>query len=105
MPVWDARESHAVTSTRSLEDVLGTPLASDPVVRVLFKLRGIGTSGTILSLGGGRFETLARTEREIVLGVAGTPWRPRGGMRPFASDEPGIVRVAIDFRADGTSVS
>ena len=101
--MWDAHESHAVASKRTLDEVLATPVASDPVVRVLFKLRGIRTDGTLLSLG--RFQTLGRNEHEIVLGMAGTPWRPRGRMLAFASEDPGIVRVAVDFRADGSVVS
>jgi hypothetical protein len=105
MPAWDARETHAIASSRPLDEILETPLASDPLVRVLLRLRGLGTSGTILSLGGGRFRTLAQNDQEIVLGVAGTPWRPGGGLIDFASDRPGIVRIAIDFRADGTTVS
>ncbi len=49
-----------------------------------------------------RFEELARTPTEIVVGFAGRPWRPRGGVRPFAEVGPGMVRVVTDFRAEPT---
>jgi hypothetical protein len=44
---------------------------------------------------------LARTDAEIVLGGSGTPWRPRGGIHPFADARAGQVRIVVDFRADG----
>ena len=89
LPDYDVNEIHHVDlpgpAERAVELALALPLASDPVVRRLLRLRGLGTSGTISSaLAGMRFEELARTPTEIVVGFAGRPWRPRGGVRPFA---------------------
>jgi hypothetical protein len=105
LPRWDAREFHSTPSTRSLEQVLATPVAADPVVRALFRLRGIRTGGTLRELAGGRFDVLARDEEEVVLGASGTPWRPTRGLSPFAAAAPGAVQVAVSFRADGAVVS
>ena len=45
------------------------------------------------------FDALAATPTEAVFAASGTPWRPSGGLRPFAADVPGTVRVAADIRA------
>ncbi len=84
-----------------MERALALPIASDPIVRALLRLRGLGTGGTIGdALAGMRFEELARTPTEVVVGFSGRPWRPRGEVAPFADAEPGTVRVATDFRAE-----
>jgi hypothetical protein len=44
-------------------------------------------------------ETQGETATEVVVAAAGTPWRPRGGLRPFADAAPGMVRMAADNRA------
>ena len=44
----------------------------------------------------------ARADRETrSSSAAGTPWRPGGGIRPFAEAAPGTVRVAANFLIDG----
>jgi hypothetical protein len=105
LPRWDAREFHSTASTRSLEQVLATPVAADPIVKVLFRMRGIRTAGTIGELAGGRFDVLARDADEVVLGASGTPWRPTRGLEPFAAARAGTVQVAVSFRVDGAVVS
>ena len=105
LPEWDVHEVHAVelpcAPERALAAVLAEPVAADPLVRALFLLRGLGRDQTLEGaferLG---FETLSRTETEVVTGAAGTPWRRRGGLRSFAEGGPGTVRMAIDFRAE-----
>jgi hypothetical protein len=98
LPGYDVHELHSIAYDRSLDDVLATPVAADPFVRLLFRLRGLPTNGTIADLFGRmRFEELARTEREVVFGASGTPWRPGGGIRRFADARPGAVRVAANF--------
>ena len=106
LPRFDRHEVHSVSYGRTLDDALATPVAADPFVRVLFRLRGIPTGGTITDLFHRlRFEELARTENEIVVGAAGTPWRPGGGIRPFADAGPGTVRFAANFLIDGDRLS
>jgi hypothetical protein len=106
LPRYDVHEVHSIALLLPPEEAvalaLSTPIAADRVVRVLFRLRGLRGRGTVqdvlerLGLG-----ELARAEGEIVLGAAGTPWRPGGGIRPFASAGPGQVRMVTDFRSDG----
>ncbi|MDX6476457.1 MAG: hypothetical protein QOH95_1968, partial [Gaiellaceae bacterium] len=42
---------------------------------------------------------------EVVVGAAGTPWRPSTGLHPFAEARPGTVRVVTNFLADGAQLS
>ncbi len=46
------------------------------------------------------FDVLTRSATEVVVGATGTPWRPRGGLGPFADARPGSVRMAVDVRAE-----
>jgi hypothetical protein len=106
LPQYDVHEVHSIACARSIDEALATPVAADPLVRVLFRLRGLRASGTI----GGLFErmgfeVLAHDEREIVVGVAGTPWRPGGGLISFAEARPGTVRIAVNFLVDGDQLS
>jgi hypothetical protein len=106
LPHYDARELHSVASSHTIADALAAPVAADPFIRLLFRLRGVPGDGTIGELlARMRFEELARTEHEVVLGAAGTPWRPGGGLRRVAEAQPGTVRVVIDFRSDGERLS
>jgi hypothetical protein len=106
LPRYDAREVHSIACARSIDDALATPVAADPLVRLLFRMRGLRTSGTVGELFRRmHFEELARDEHEVVLGAAGTPWKPGGGLRSFADARPGTVRVVANFRSDGTSLS
>jgi hypothetical protein len=106
LPVFDAHEVHSVVLRLDPEEAvalaLASPVAGDPITRTLFRLRGLGTGGTIGDalprLG---LAELARNEGEVVFGAAGRPWRRGGGLRPFAEVAGGGVRVAADFRADG----
>jgi hypothetical protein len=106
LPRYDANEFHSVAYARSLDHALATPVAADPFVRLLFRLRGVPTDGTIAELFARlRFEEIARTENEVVFGAAGTPWRPGGGIGSFASAPAGTVRVAVNFLVDGPRLS
>jgi hypothetical protein len=106
LPRYDAHELHSVVSSRTIEDALTAPVAGDPVTRLLFRLRGVPVNGTIGDLFVRmRFEELARTEHEIVLGAAGAPWRRGGGLRRIAEAQPGTVRVVVNFIADGERLS
>jgi hypothetical protein len=106
LPTFDAHEVHSIALQLPPRDAiaaaLGTPVAADPLVRALLRARGLRTAGTI----GGSLRRiglleLARTDSEIVLGGSGTPWRPRGGINPFADAAAGQVRIVVDFCADG----
>lgn len=105
LPAWDWHERHElalpVTPEEAMTAFLTAPAAPDGVVRALFRLRGLGTGTTIdAAMGRMGFEELHRSPTEVVLGAAGTPWRPSGRIRPFATEEPGTVRIAMDVRAE-----
>jgi hypothetical protein len=110
LPQFDAHEVHSVVlrapAEQAIELALATPVAADPLVRALFRLRrlaGHGTIGEALTRLGLR--ELARGDGEIVFGAAGTPWRPGSGIHPFASVQAGQVRIVTDFRADGETLT
>jgi hypothetical protein len=110
LPAYDVQEVHSVALAldpeRAVAAALATPVAADPLVRALLRVRGLSTGGTIAdAFAWMRFEELARREGEIVVGASGTPWRPRGGIRSFHDAAPGTVRIAAGFRADGTTLT
>jgi hypothetical protein len=105
LPAYDVNEVHSVdlpvSPEEAIERVLALPLTADPLVRILFRLRGLRDGGTVGDvLRGARFQELARSPLEVVVGFSGRPWRPRGDVAPFVTPEPGMVRVAVDFRAE-----
>jgi hypothetical protein len=110
LPRYDAREVHSVPLAlppdRALELALTTPVAADPLVRALFRLRGLKARGTIaealVRLG---LAEVARGEGEVVFGGSGTPWRPSAPVGSFADAAPGSVRIVTDFRSDGASLT
>jgi hypothetical protein len=110
LPRFDANELHSVPlrlePARALALALATPVAADPVIAALFRLRGLNArgsiSGALTRLG---LEQLAASDGEIVFGASGTPWRPGGGIRPFGAGGPGRIQIATDFRADGERLS
>ncbi len=112
LPRYDVHEVHTVplrlppAEAIAIALALSTPVAADPLVRVLFRLRGLAARGTIgealTRLG---LRELARSEGEVVVGAAGRPWRPGGGIHAFASAGPGEVRMVTNVRADGRTLS
>jgi hypothetical protein len=106
LPRFDVHEVHSVSLLLPPDDAiafaLATPVAGDPIVRTLFRLRGLKGEGSIAeALTAIGLRELARADGEIVFGAAGTPWRPGGGIHPFGTARPGQVRIVTDFRADG----
>ena len=106
LPRYDWHEVHSIACTKSIDDALSTPVVADPLVRILFRLRGLPTHGTIADLFTRmHLDELARSEREVVFGGAGTPWRPGGGIGSFAEQRPGTVLVVTNFLSDGAVLS
>lgn len=104
LPTYDWREAHGIelacAPAEALAAFLATPVAPDGVVSMLFRLRGLGRKPAIgQALEQMGFAVLVRTDTEVVAGAAGTPWRPRSGLRSFAEARPGSVRIAMDVRA------
>jgi hypothetical protein len=118
LPRWDVRERHRVAVDAQAEVALAAvkavTLAELPAVRVLFRLRALGRGappeGTVLEamLRSG-FRVLAESERELVVGAVGRPWRVTEGLRQVEDvtgfDERGYARMAMDVRADGASLA
>jgi hypothetical protein len=105
LPSWDWRQRHErtlpVTPQEAVTALLASPAAPDGVVRALLRLRGLRTGTTIEdAMARMGFQVLHRAPTEVVVGAVGTPWRPGGGIRPFAADEPRTVRIAMDVRAE-----
>jgi hypothetical protein len=110
LPQFDAHEVHSVSlrvpAGQAIELALATPVAADPLVGVLFRLRGLAGRGTIgEALARLGLDELARADGEIVFGAAGTPWRRRSGIHPFDSAHAGQVQIVTDFRADGATLT
>ena len=119
LPQFDVNEVHSISLPCSPERALGlalsAPAAPDRVVATLFRLRGLRQGTTIQGLFEGMgfetvhadtthaetigVETMPNAAVELVVAAAGTPWRLRGRIRPFADAGPGMVRMAADIRA------
>jgi hypothetical protein len=107
LPEFDVRELHetcvAAPPETALAAALGVPIAPDALVRTLFRLRGLSTGGTIESvLRGLAFAQLERSPTRLVLGAAGRPWTPRGGLTSWEKAGPGQVRMAFALWAEPT---
>ncbi len=116
LPRADFAERHEVAVAappeRALAAAREVTLAEMPLAGVLFALRGMpGRSGSV-------YDAMRRTSfahlaeepaREFVLGAVGQPWRPRGGMLRDVDfgrfDTPGFAKMAINFVADGSTLS
>jgi len=104
LPRFDVNEIHSVSldcsAEHALELVLAAPAAPGRLVATLFRVRGLPPTTSVEELFDRMgFETLSATATEVVLGACGTPWRPSGGLRPFADAHPGTVRIGADIRA------
>lgn len=106
LPRFDVNEVHervvAAEPAAALAAALGVSTAADPLTRVLLRLRGLPNTGRPIREFFSRdgFRVLRETPTEFVAGAAGTPWRPGGGLRPLDEAGPGMVRMAIELRAD-----
>jgi hypothetical protein len=85
----------------ALAAALGVPVAPDPLIRTLFRLRGLPTGGTLETIIRGLgFVELERSPTRFVLGAAGRPWTPRGGLTAWDRAGPGQVRMAFALWAE-----
>jgi hypothetical protein len=100
LPRHDWNEVHAIelaaTPEAAVAALLATPVAPGPLVRALFRLRGLRADRTIEeAMAGMGFVVLRRTRDEIVLGAAGRPWTRGGRIRALADARDGDVRLAV----------
>jgi hypothetical protein len=104
LPEYDVRERHErrvpAASELAVAAALGAPVAPDALVRSLFRLRGLSGGGTVYgairALG---FTDLVHEPDCVVIGAAGRPWTPRGGIVAFDKAGPGQVRMALEISA------
>ena len=104
LPQFDVNEVHSISLAcgpeEAVQRALAAPAAPDRLTAALFRARGLRRGTTIQELFDRTgFETIARSPTDVVFATSGTPWRPSGGLRPFAAADPGTVRVATDIRA------
>ncbi len=106
LPRWHHRERHSVavaaTPERAIAAFQAVGLAELPLVRTLFRLRGLRGSST-----GSIFDSMTRGGfsrfGDDVLVLVGKPWQPLGSRRPDANfatfAEPGYAKLAMDVTA------
>jgi hypothetical protein len=110
LPKWHFRERHVTRISASPERIFAAARETSPlevpVVRVLFRLRGMPTTWPPED-----FDTLAEEPgRELVIGAIGRPWKLRGWPQPAHADfrsfaEPGYAKMAFNLRLDGDTLS
>jgi hypothetical protein len=107
LPVYHHREHHSIHVAASPADALAAAKAvlldDMPLVRTLFRLRGLGTPPRA-PLWEAMGKTGFRPEGEDTLVLIGRPWLIRGGrrldVRNFAEfDEPHYAKMAADLTA------
>jgi hypothetical protein len=104
LPAYDVRERHerrvAATPELAVQVALGIPVAPDGLVRMLFRLRGLSRGGSVYgAMRATGFAELVYEPDCIVIGAAGRPWTPRGGLVAFDKAGPGQVRMALEIAA------
>jgi len=104
MPAYDARERHerhvAASPRDAVAAALASPIAPGALVRTLFRLRGLPSGGTVHgALRAIGFSQLVAEDDCVVLGAAGRPWAPRGGLVAFEKAGPGQVRMLVEVSA------
>jgi len=106
LPVYHHHERHAIlvsaTPERALAAAREAQLEDVPLVRLLFKLRGLRAAprgpvwDALLAQG-------FQTHGDDTLVLVGKPWSPRGSLRAVddfvAFAEPGYAKMAMDLRA------
>ena len=110
LPRYDVHEVHSIACDvepeRAVATALALPIESDPIVRVLLRLRGLRSGGTIEeAFRRGGFQELLRREGAVVVGASGAPWRRRPTVGRFDDAQPGTVRMATSFEADGARIT
>jgi hypothetical protein len=79
---------------------LASPVAPDGLVRALFRLRGLHGGGTVYgAMRGMGFSELVHEPDCVVVGAAGRPWTPRGGLIAFDEAGAGQVRMLLEVSA------
>jgi hypothetical protein len=114
LPDYDVRERHSIPLTappeRVFEAVEQTTIGEMPLVRLLFRLRGLPSERERRLLDVEGFARVAvEPGRELVVAAVGRPWSPRGGLRREVDvrsfTDPGYARMALNLLYDGRELS
>lgn len=115
LPRYHFAERHTIevraSPVRALAAAREVTLDETPLVRLLFRLRGLPTPhGSIFeAMRAIEFDLLWADDSEVVLGGIGQPWRVRGSVRREADfgsfAEPGFAKMAFNFAAEGRTIS
>ena len=107
LPSFDIGQRHEaqvpLPPESALRQALAVPAAPDPVVRMLFRLRGLRPTGSIEDfMVANGFTVLERTPTAYVVGLLVRGWRASREPWP-ASTPPHTLRIVADFRAEPDS--
>ncbi len=107
LPSFDIRQRHEaqvpLPPESALRHALAVPAAPDPVVRMLFGLRGLRPAGSIEDfMVSNGFTVLERTPTAYVVGLVVRGWRASPEPWP-ASTLPHTLRIVADFRTEPDS--
>ena len=110
LPRWDFRERHSIEVDAPPERIHAAARETSPlevpVVRLLFKMRGMPSAWPPED-----FDVLAEEPNgELVIGSIGRPWKLRGWPQRARADfrsfaEPGYAKMAFNIRVDGNTLS
>jgi hypothetical protein len=109
LPYFDVRERHevvvALPPDQALRLALAIPVAPDPLLRLLFRLRGLRPDGSIEEfMVANKFIPLERTSTSYVAGLfVGRSRHPITDAASWrAAAGPRSIKAALDFRAETT---
>lgn len=114
LPYYQFNERHSTIVNATVAEVraavMNCNLVHAPLVRILFRLRGLPTANlTLAGLENVGFRILdQQTMHELVLGLVGRFWTYSGGIKDFAPEQfialqtPGLAKAAINFRWEVT---
>ena len=112
LPTYDFVETHDIKISASSETVFGVmdevDLCESPLVRALFFLRGLpNVKLRLRDLKKSKFEILGvEKNKELLLGLAGKFWTPRGEMQDVNADnfrefdKKGFAKAVWNFSVD-----
>ena len=112
LPEYDVVERHErhvpAPPDAAVAAALASPVAPDGLVRALLRLRGLPRGGTVYgAMRAMGFSELVHEPDCVVVGAAGRPWTPHGGLVAFDEGGPGQVRMLLEISAtpaDGGSL-
>ena len=109
LPEYDFVETHGISIRAGAAEIYRVAneidFSESLIIRWLFRLRGLSAANvTLKSLKSSRFEILGeRLDREMVLGIVGRFWKPRGDLQKIDAgsfksfDRSGFAKAVWNF--------